>query len=787
MHHKKVPHKGKYTEKAAQNRLEWVRTKTELNVDSLSSRDIPAEQVQGTIESFIGTVEIPLGVTNPINIKGKHAKGEFVVPIATTAGALVAAINRGIKAVNNSGGVNTSFVAKKMMRSPVFTLKSMEDAISLRTWLMVDDRKNIFNRVIKEVSSHTRLVDLQCMLLGKKLYVNFVYETGDAAGQNMALACTNKLCKWITKALKEEINIAEYLIESNASGGKKVGYQNIILNKGTHVVADINIPNHVIQSTFKVKPDDFVEAFQTLKIGGSIAGMMGNTLNISSVLSGIFIATGQDPAVIHESSIGLLEITKEKNSVYCSLSLPSLVIGTVGGGTHLPHQQLALNIMRCAGKDKVKHFAEIICATALSLELSTLAAIVSNQLYDGQKRYGRNKVKVGIQKEGFNEDFFEAILSNASEDVSLKKFKKEPNQLQSFPYSTLNTFQEQEKNIGLWKYKIYYQDKQKNEDYFNLVVKSGVSSHDYWQQYLKLGENCNRQVSDLLADFREKLGYVKYAEREIQTYNFLKKDRRFGNIPSIYSYEINTEQDIYLAVLEDLSQTNYYRLINTIDNINQWNDSDICAVLKKMAKLHATFFNDRVLQEKDFFRKKNKIDNLNLTNLLDALVQYHHDTYPSMYTQNRAVLLKQMLGIYESILNHIEEAPKTLVHGAMNPSNIVISHSGEPVFFCWKNASIDVPQRDLAEFLLFTLPNASFLENQAKYYSKYVDFLQHELSTKMSIEVLRKFKMTYVACIQDMALERLNLLTMEHKTMKYNYLERVLKNSFQFLETIIKS
>ena len=107
--------------------------------------------------------------------------------------------------------------------------------------------------------------------------------------------------------------------------------------------------------------------------------MAGYNINLANAIAAIFVATGQDLASVHESSIGILKLERKDDGLYLQLTLPNLVIGTVGGGTHLTKQSEALAMMGCLGSGKVNRFAQLIAGFALGLEISTYAAIVSGE------------------------------------------------------------------------------------------------------------------------------------------------------------------------------------------------------------------------------------------------------------------------------------------------------------------------------------------------------------------------------------------------------------------------
>ncbi|MBD2527702.1 hypothetical protein H6G86_36380 [Nostoc sp. FACHB-133] len=213
--------------------------------------------------------------------------------------------------------------------------------------------------------------------------MHFVYDSADAAGQNMTTGCTWQACHWIMDQISKTfgIKVNRFIIESNLSNDKKVTYNNFMFGRGTRVVAECKLSGKVTKRILNVTPDQLVRGYHSLAAGGVASGMIGVNINIANMVAAIFTATGQDIGSVHESSVGHLtmDLVDNGEAVYASLVLPSLLIGTVGGGTRLPHQREALQMIGCDGTGKSPCLAEIICGFALALDLSTLSALVADE------------------------------------------------------------------------------------------------------------------------------------------------------------------------------------------------------------------------------------------------------------------------------------------------------------------------------------------------------------------------------------------------------------------------
>jgi len=345
------------------------------------------------IENAIGCVQIPVGIAGPLLINGEYAKGYFYIPLATTEGALVASVNRGCSAITLSGGVTTKILDDKMTRAPLFKVNNIHDAIEFIEW--INKNREEIKTVFESMSKHIKLIDIKHWIIGRNVWLRFEAHTGDAMGMNMVTIATDNVAKYIEEKFKKAKLIA---LSGNLCTDKKPGAINWILGRGKSVIAEAIIRKDILKEKLKTKPEDAVEVVIRKNIlGSAFAHAYGLNAHISNIIAAIFLATGQDAAQITESSMGITyaEITDE-NDLYISCYLPSLEIGTVGGGTHLPTQRENLRIMGCEGGGNVpgenaKKFAEIICAAALAGEISLLSALAAGQLAISHKKLGRGK------------------------------------------------------------------------------------------------------------------------------------------------------------------------------------------------------------------------------------------------------------------------------------------------------------------------------------------------------------------------------------------------------------
>ncbi len=353
----------------------------------ITKYSIDPKETQGNIENFTGVAQIPLGIAGPLTVHGEYAKGDYLVPLATTEGTLVASYNRGIKLLNLSGGVKCTVVDDQMQRAPVFIFDSAREARDFRAW--VDEH---FAQIAAEAEATTRvgkLLSIDTYMASKFAYLRFNYYTGDAAGQNMVGRATFAACSWI---LEQVDTVRRFYLESNLATDKKASQVNIMRTRGKRVIAEAVIPRDALIQNMRVDPETLHYHANVANVGAFLSGANNNGCHSPNAITAIFIATGQDVANVSESSAGIVytEVTEERD-LYISITLPSLIVATYGGGTSLPTQRECLELMGCRGRDKVRKFTEIVAGAVLAGELSLAAAISSLDWVSSHEQYGRNR------------------------------------------------------------------------------------------------------------------------------------------------------------------------------------------------------------------------------------------------------------------------------------------------------------------------------------------------------------------------------------------------------------
>jgi hydroxymethylglutaryl-CoA reductase (NADPH) len=342
---------------------------------------------KGNCENFVGVAQVPLGLAGPLRVRGEHADGEFVIPLATSEGTLVASYNRGMKVLNLCGGVLATVVGDAMQRAPAFVFPNARAGREFVNW--VQDNLEAIRSAAEATSQVAKLQNIDPYVANKFVFLRFNFSTGDAAGQNMVGRATFAAYNWI---LENCSGIESSYLESNFATDKKASHVNIMRTRGKRVTAEATFTRDVLLHHLRATPERLAHHYGVANIGAFLSGSTSNALQSANAITAMFIATGQDVANVAESSAGILyaELTSS-GDLYVSLTIPSLIVATHGGGTGLATQRECLEIMGCYGKGKVNRLAEIIAAVALAGEISLGAAISSSDWVSSHERLGRHR------------------------------------------------------------------------------------------------------------------------------------------------------------------------------------------------------------------------------------------------------------------------------------------------------------------------------------------------------------------------------------------------------------
>jgi hydroxymethylglutaryl-CoA reductase (NADPH) len=378
-----------YADGIIRQRQKFVERFSAATLHHVTKYSFAPPLAKGNCEHFTGVAQIPLGFAGPLQVKGEQAQGEFLIPLATSEGTLVASYNRGMKLLNLCGGVQCTVVGDAMQRAPVFVFANAYAGREFVKW--VEAHLDKIREEAEATSRVAKLLYIDPYLAGKFVYLRFNFTTGDAAGQNMVGRATFAACSWI---LDHHPGIKHFYLESNFATDKKASQINVMRTRGKRVTAEAVIKRDVLIQHMRVEPESLTYHNGVANVGALLSGANNNGLHSANGITAIFIATGQDVANVAEASAGIIysELTPERD-LYLSITIPSLIVATYGGGTGLATQRECLEVLGCYGKGKVNKLAEIVAGTVLAGEISLACAISSAEWVSSHEQYGRNRSK----------------------------------------------------------------------------------------------------------------------------------------------------------------------------------------------------------------------------------------------------------------------------------------------------------------------------------------------------------------------------------------------------------
>ena len=345
-----------------------------------------APRFQHNIENFIGTVKVPVGIAGPLRVNGVHAQGDYYVPLATTEAALVASYSRGAQLISEAGGCTAVLFDQGVTRAPGFAFANVRDCGQFVVWALSEI--DAFRTAAEQTTRHGRLIDLRFAIEGNHVYLIFDYETGDASGQNMVTIATQAVCEYIAE--HSPVQPRHMFLEANMSGDKKASALSFTNVRGKKVTAEVIVPAELVRQFLHTTPEKLAQYGIMAGLGGVMMGSMGVQGHYANAFTALYIACGQDAACVAESAVGVTrwEVTDE-GALYASVTLPNIMVGTVGGGTGLPSQRACLDILGLAGPNKADALAEVAAAVCLAGELSIAGALCAGPFAQAHRRLAR--------------------------------------------------------------------------------------------------------------------------------------------------------------------------------------------------------------------------------------------------------------------------------------------------------------------------------------------------------------------------------------------------------------
>ncbi|MDX2288379.1 MAG: hydroxymethylglutaryl-CoA reductase [Hyphomicrobiaceae bacterium] len=372
----------------------WTRLIAETHAGQ-SSRDALADPLTVTtapaycanIESFIGTVKVPVGLIGPLRVNGLHANGDFFIPLATTEAALVASYARGARVASLAGGVTAALTYEGVIRAPAFVFTDIFEAGSFVSW--VAENAEALRAAAEATTRFGKLTLIEPLIDANVVFLRCRYETGDAAGQNMVTIATDALCAHALAHMP--VKPQRWYIEGNFSGDKKASFLGYLTGRGRKVTASVVIPSAVVSRHLGLTVDDMLAYAEVANLGARLSGQIGAQGHFANGIAALYLATGQDAACVAESSVGSTRMERRGGDLFMSVTLPNLLVGTVGGGTGLPSQSAGLDILTLKGSGNANALAEVVAATCLSGEISIMAAIAAGDFARAHRTLARER------------------------------------------------------------------------------------------------------------------------------------------------------------------------------------------------------------------------------------------------------------------------------------------------------------------------------------------------------------------------------------------------------------
>ncbi len=373
-----------YSSEAIASRQQFIRDVTGNDEFRLPITE-KIDAYAGNIEGFVGFAMVPVGICGPLKVVGQKAIGDFFLPLATTEGALVSSVARGCQVITLSGGAEVRMVSDSVVRTPVFVVSSLAEMEKFSKW--IDSRFAQIKEAAEATTSHGKLKEIEIFPIGCQVILRFSYSTGDASGQNMTTIATRSAVDYILKNYNGRID--DWFLESNLSGDKKINSINFTGNRGKKIVAACTIPGTLVKQILHTSPERMCRLADLSMVTSIQAHSFGVQAHYANTLAAVYIATGQDPACVAESAAGITYLHMVDGDLHISVTLPGIMVGTIGGGTRLPTQRSCLELMQCAGPGNAQKFAEILAVAVLAGEISIIGAMAADEFTDAHARYGR--------------------------------------------------------------------------------------------------------------------------------------------------------------------------------------------------------------------------------------------------------------------------------------------------------------------------------------------------------------------------------------------------------------
>jgi hydroxymethylglutaryl-CoA reductase (NADPH) len=773
----RLPRRGEHSEAARLARLDHLRRLTGVPLLRMEQTTLDATRLCSNVEALIGGVEVPVGVAGPLELDGTAARGTFFLPLATSEGALVCSASRGALALTESGGVQARVLGRQMTRAPLFAFSSFAAAGGFCAWL--SGHLAELQERTRDVSRHARLVAVQPLMLGLNVVVRFAFETGDAAGQNMSTACAWHLCRFIDRALRHDPSLAPeaFYVESNASLDKKVGFASWLGGRGLRVIASARLADSVCRRVLKVSAEQLHWAYQRSMEAALQVGMIGHNVNVANVVAGAFIATGQDVACVHESSLAQLTMQAAPGGLHVSMTLPSLIVGTVGGGTHLPRQHELLELMGCAGNGGVDRLAEIISGFCLALDLSTLAAVAGGQFAAAHERMGRNRPATPFSEADLVPQFFQPGLRRALDDDSLEVTAVTPVEDLELRDGLLSdlTRPRAGRLVGQLPRRLGYVSARSGPGQKEVLVRIKPLDQEMLLMTHLVASMCGSRLGELQRRYARHSSIAGCHLRELGVYQ--QTDPRFTrHAPALYQVVRDEARELFVLVIELLREV---ELKDSADDLRGWTLAHVEAAVRGIAEVHSIWYGrEEALRQEPWLGEV--VDSgvrASMGELWSETLDHAAGEFPGWYGLPERHLHQRLVRSMPDWCRELERMPRTLIHGDFNPRNLAFRRERSGLRLCawdWELAELQVPQRDLAELLAFVLP----ADVAPSTVDGLVELHRRELSRCVGGPIdAAEWRRGYQLALYDFLTTRLSLYQLVHAFRPCAFLQRVLETA----------
>jgi len=391
-----VPHREAIDAATVDERWALLDVSTELRGQLLDPHTAAQMDAYAhNIEHFVGTVKVPVGIMGPLRVNGLFAQGDYYVPLATTEASLVASYSRGAQLIGAAGGASAALLNEGVSRAPVFAFDDIASAGRFVYWVVLQEPE--IKAAANATTRHGRLEELDVTVEGSLVYLLLNYSTGDAAGQNMVTLATHAAFEWIMA--HTPVTPRSAYLEGNLSGDKKASAQSLQRVRGRKVTAEVRLPAELVQEHLHTSTAQVADCARLGMIGGVLSGTIGVQAHYANGLAALFLATGQDVACVAEAAVGMSQFELEDDAALrASVTLPNMIVGSIGGGTGLPSQQAGLRLLGLDGPGNARALAEVAAGVCLAGELSLVGAIAANHFARAHAQLARGH----DLKEGFS-------------------------------------------------------------------------------------------------------------------------------------------------------------------------------------------------------------------------------------------------------------------------------------------------------------------------------------------------------------------------------------------------